>query len=224
VQGSALDPLSLNRYLYAAADPETLVDPDGHFAFVAVLLAPEVLGAGAALVAALGSWWAGQQFLNGGIKIGGMPWDTGQPSRPTAAPCGRWGCPISVFTGNSTTALAKPQPGRPDPFPQPIPLPWWADPDRQAGITSLERNTNPDEWPHNRGSNPLKNPKLIGLAAGGIALLAGIALLCGRDPSECGSGDKGVTAPSPTKHPSPHRPTPGPRPPNYQQYPGLKAF
>ena len=30
VQGSALDPLSLNRYLYAAADPETLVDPDGH--------------------------------------------------------------------------------------------------------------------------------------------------------------------------------------------------
>jgi len=30
VQGSALDPLSLNRYLYAQADPETLVDPDGH--------------------------------------------------------------------------------------------------------------------------------------------------------------------------------------------------
>ena len=30
VQGSALDPLSLNRYLYAAADPETLVDPSGH--------------------------------------------------------------------------------------------------------------------------------------------------------------------------------------------------
>lgn len=29
-QGGALDPLSLNRYLYAAADPETLIDPSGH--------------------------------------------------------------------------------------------------------------------------------------------------------------------------------------------------
>ena len=30
VQGGALRPLSLNRYLYAEADPTTLVDPDGH--------------------------------------------------------------------------------------------------------------------------------------------------------------------------------------------------
>jgi RHS repeat-associated protein len=30
VAGSAQNPLSLNRFLYAAADPETLVDPDGH--------------------------------------------------------------------------------------------------------------------------------------------------------------------------------------------------
>jgi RHS repeat-associated protein len=30
VSGSAQNPLSLNRYLYANANPETLVDPDGH--------------------------------------------------------------------------------------------------------------------------------------------------------------------------------------------------
>ncbi len=30
VAGSAQNPLTLNRYLYAEADPETLVDPDGH--------------------------------------------------------------------------------------------------------------------------------------------------------------------------------------------------
>jgi RHS repeat-associated protein len=30
VTGSAQNPLSLNRFLYAAANPETLVDPDGH--------------------------------------------------------------------------------------------------------------------------------------------------------------------------------------------------
>jgi RHS repeat-associated protein len=29
-QGTALNPLSLNRFLYAAADPETLIDPSGH--------------------------------------------------------------------------------------------------------------------------------------------------------------------------------------------------
>jgi RHS repeat-associated protein len=29
-QGGALDPLSMNRFLYAAADPETLIDPSGH--------------------------------------------------------------------------------------------------------------------------------------------------------------------------------------------------
>ncbi len=29
-QGSALNPLSLNRFLYAASDPETLIDPSGH--------------------------------------------------------------------------------------------------------------------------------------------------------------------------------------------------
>jgi RHS repeat-associated protein len=31
VSGTAQNPLSLNRYLYAGADPETLVDPDGHW-------------------------------------------------------------------------------------------------------------------------------------------------------------------------------------------------
>ncbi|HEY9472104.1 MAG TPA: RHS repeat-associated core domain-containing protein, partial [Propionibacteriaceae bacterium] len=31
LQGSALDPLTLNRYLYAAANPATLIDPTGHF-------------------------------------------------------------------------------------------------------------------------------------------------------------------------------------------------
>ena len=29
-QGSALNPLSLNRFLYAAANPETMIDPSGH--------------------------------------------------------------------------------------------------------------------------------------------------------------------------------------------------
>jgi RHS repeat-associated protein len=29
--GQAQDPMSLNRYLYAAANPATLIDPDGHF-------------------------------------------------------------------------------------------------------------------------------------------------------------------------------------------------
>ncbi len=32
VSGSALNPLTLNRYLYASANPATLVDPDGHCA------------------------------------------------------------------------------------------------------------------------------------------------------------------------------------------------
>ncbi|HVM29949.1 MAG TPA: LamG-like jellyroll fold domain-containing protein [Candidatus Limnocylindrales bacterium] len=30
-RGGALNPITLNRFLYAAANPETLVDPDGHF-------------------------------------------------------------------------------------------------------------------------------------------------------------------------------------------------
>jgi RHS repeat-associated protein len=30
VRGAAADPLSMNRYLYAEADPATLIDPDGH--------------------------------------------------------------------------------------------------------------------------------------------------------------------------------------------------
>ena len=33
VTGSAQNPLTLNRYLYANANPATLVDPDGHFAW-----------------------------------------------------------------------------------------------------------------------------------------------------------------------------------------------
>jgi hypothetical protein len=31
VQGGAANPLTMNRYLYALANPATLVDPDGHF-------------------------------------------------------------------------------------------------------------------------------------------------------------------------------------------------
>jgi len=30
--GSALNPISLNRFLYANANPATLIDPDGHAA------------------------------------------------------------------------------------------------------------------------------------------------------------------------------------------------
>jgi RHS repeat-associated protein len=36
VQGSAADPFTLNRYLYALANPATLVDPDGHRACIDV--------------------------------------------------------------------------------------------------------------------------------------------------------------------------------------------
>jgi RHS repeat-associated protein len=35
VQGSAANPLSMNRYLYAHANPATLIDPDGHMAMTA---------------------------------------------------------------------------------------------------------------------------------------------------------------------------------------------
>ncbi|HEX5240439.1 MAG TPA: RHS repeat-associated core domain-containing protein, partial [Candidatus Limnocylindrales bacterium] len=36
--GSAANPLSMNRFLYAQADPETLVDPDGHYAYQGPML------------------------------------------------------------------------------------------------------------------------------------------------------------------------------------------
>ena len=63
VQGSTLDPLSLNRYLYAAADPETLVDPDGHVGFIPP---PNWFGSGASDPL--------NQFLGG--FVGGL-WDFG---------------------------------------------------------------------------------------------------------------------------------------------------
>ena len=44
VTGSAQNPLTLNRYLYANANPATLVDPDGHFV-------PAVAAAAAACIA-----------------------------------------------------------------------------------------------------------------------------------------------------------------------------
>jgi RHS repeat-associated protein len=50
--GSALNPLSFNRYLYAAANPATLVDPDGHcFQFVLGGLPGVLAAAGCAAVA-----------------------------------------------------------------------------------------------------------------------------------------------------------------------------
>lgn len=45
VAGSAQNPLSLNRFLYAAANPETLIDPDGHcFTFQDGICADHVSG------------------------------------------------------------------------------------------------------------------------------------------------------------------------------------
>ena len=46
VTGSALNPATLNRYLYANANPATLVDPDGHSACYARLLSARRPGRG----------------------------------------------------------------------------------------------------------------------------------------------------------------------------------
>jgi len=64
VAGSAADPRSLNRFLYAHANPTTLVDPDGHLAFM--LLVPFIVGAtlGAGTDAAI------QQVTTGSVDWG----------------------------------------------------------------------------------------------------------------------------------------------------------
>ncbi len=51
VTGSAQSPLSLNRYLYAAADPTTLIDPDGHNTCGLVAATWEAPGVGEAIAA-----------------------------------------------------------------------------------------------------------------------------------------------------------------------------
>jgi RHS repeat-associated protein len=43
VMGKVQDPLSMNRFLYAEANPATLTDPTGHFAFLALLI-PVAIG------------------------------------------------------------------------------------------------------------------------------------------------------------------------------------
>jgi RHS repeat-associated protein len=68
VTGSAQDPLSMNRFLYAEANPTTLVDPDGHCAVFLFAAGPigEFVGAATCLdvaawaVLTAGSWLAGQ--------------------------------------------------------------------------------------------------------------------------------------------------------------------
>ncbi len=62
--GSAQDPITLNRYLYAGADPATLIDPDGHWFGLDDLVASAggaILGGGTTLV---GDLLGGQ-----GIKV-----------------------------------------------------------------------------------------------------------------------------------------------------------
>jgi RHS repeat-associated protein len=65
VMGSAQDPLSMNRFLYAEANPATLTDPTGHFAFLA-LLVPVAIGffAGAGIDAGV------QQVTTGTVDWG----------------------------------------------------------------------------------------------------------------------------------------------------------
>ena len=71
VQGSALDPLSLNRYLYAEADPETLVDPDGHASDDPFALLNAFAGFG------VGVGETGLGFVGGIVSFGGQVKDAG---------------------------------------------------------------------------------------------------------------------------------------------------
>jgi len=66
--GSALNPLTFNRYLYAGANPETLVDPDGHWPWDNIQISvPDVIGTVASIGVA-----AGTAFVAGSIGLGAV--------------------------------------------------------------------------------------------------------------------------------------------------------
>ena len=65
VLGSATNPRQLNRYVYAAANPATLTDPDGHCPFC-LLLIPVAIG----FFAGAGTDAAVQQVTTGQVDVG----------------------------------------------------------------------------------------------------------------------------------------------------------
>ena len=131
VQGSTLDPLSLNRYLYTEANPETLTDPDGHFVplfavagggavvgvdvFAGVLAglgaaAATVVSAPVVITAAVVVGTAAAVAYGAGLATGTVKkafWDTGlTPATSTHLGCGRWGCAPSLQLSGTASLTA----------------------------------------------------------------------------------------------------------------------
>ena len=90
VMGTAADPLSMNRYLYAQANPATLTDPSGHIAFLA-LLVPVAIGF----------------FAGAGIDAGVQQVTTGTVDWGAAAFSGAVGA-ATGGVGGVATAVARP--------------------------------------------------------------------------------------------------------------------
>ena len=68
--GSALNPLTFNRYLYAGANPQTLVDPDGHCPQLLLALGGPITGAvgvGTCIVGGLVALFAGAAAATSGV-------------------------------------------------------------------------------------------------------------------------------------------------------------
>ncbi len=165
--GSAQNPISLNRFLYANANPETLTDPDGHCPIciaIPIITAPEwgpvAVGAvfGVAAVGAAAVGWAAGSVIGPAIK---------SPSVPTERPrsCIHYAC-----------YLPHPLPRVRDVIPLPNPPP----------VTPRADRTNP-RWnppprvphdPHNYPlppGNPCRSAWCKGLVTALVAALSGLS-------------------------------------------------
>jgi hypothetical protein len=96
--GLATDPLSMNRFLYAEANPTTFIDPTGHFVFLALLI-PIAVGffAGAGIDAGV------QQ-----VTTGHVDWGQAAVSGAIGAVSGGTGAVVGTAARTLATGVARP--------------------------------------------------------------------------------------------------------------------
>jgi len=212
VTGSAQNPLTLNRYLYALGNPATMIDPDGHqalegAAIVVLLTLCAITAVAATVVANLDSWNklaekmapAYQQAVKAEVDV--LTW----PARK-AADVGKE--IAKVIGGGSGTGVMRVAKAEPRVLPLNPPNPNTGDPDN----------------PWSPGKNPFT--KWLGRIWSKLVLLLpvlpiiGAALLGGKEPEDTDPDNPGpgVSTPEPTSSPSAGA-TPGATPSGPLPYP-----
>ena len=210
VAGGAQHPLSMNRFLYAEANPATLVDPTGHCPGFALWLGGPVLGFVGSGVCVVGLIAAGLGAATV-VSVSGVNYCLG--AGPLEAPR----CQMPDLPEFERPATVVPPPPLTVPIdygtdwdtglttttPRPLEKPFGENPDVVGGARDLERTGNP--WtsdPHERGGGgPGCGRACVGGVAAAVAALVGVVTGTGVQPDDD----------PPTFKPTPH-PTPTPQP------------